>query len=160
MPSFWATAMPSSLLSGLLSRSGMMTPRTRVGPTASTARCAVKVESIPPDNPTTKPSRWIVFSVLRKCSVMMLRIWVVSMLRGSLLRNATGHLEKGRHAGKVLFRKLGFGNAVVKAVFQDFDHLQQLQRIHARSQTPGHDGLAIDTALAKHIEEFFAKFIL
>ena len=38
-------------------RDGIDTQRTRSGPSASAARAAVTAESIPPDTPTTTPSR-------------------------------------------------------------------------------------------------------
>ena len=108
--------------------SGMRTPRTFSGPMASTARCAVSVELIPPESPTTNPSRCSVFSVLRKWSVMMARIWVVSMVN-ALLRQTVCHLQEHRHAGEILLGQFLLGNGAVEGILQDFDQFEELQGI-------------------------------
>ena len=45
------------MLGALVNRDGSRTPRTRSGPSASTATAAVSAESMPPDMPSSTPGK-------------------------------------------------------------------------------------------------------
>ena len=57
MPSALVDSCASSMLAWLVNREGSRTPRTRVGPSASTATAAVSAESMPPERPSTTPEK-------------------------------------------------------------------------------------------------------
>src|SRR6266550_1444432 len=54
---FWVTRRPRRRLCGSESASGMKTPSRRSGPTASAHSAVQRLESIPPDTPSTAPRR-------------------------------------------------------------------------------------------------------
>ena len=61
-PGACATASASSRLSCEVKRDGIITQRTRLGPSASTATAAESAESMPPESPSTTPGKRFLFT--------------------------------------------------------------------------------------------------